>query len=151
MMQELHLATDYALLATKVTVQALGLAMSTLVVQERHLWLNLTEIRIAEKAHFLYAPISQGGLFSDTVVDFAQQFLTVKKQTEAIKHILPRSGSASNSGPQRQQAPPVHVKGSPCEGCSDSATVWTGSQTSTAVLTKEGGTCRPINRLLRTL
>lgn len=127
MMQELHLANNYVLRATKITVQALGQAMSTLVVQEHHLWLNLTEIRDAEKVHFLYAPISQGGLFSDTVVDFAQQFLTVKKQTDLIKHIFPRSGSAS---------PPVHAKGSPCEGCSDSATVWTGSQTSTAVLTK---------------
>lgn len=88
MMLELQLATDYALQTMKVTVQALGQAMSTLVVQERPLWLNLMEIPVSEKVHFLYAPISQGGLFSNTVVNFAQQFLTVKKQIEAIKHIL---------------------------------------------------------------
>lgn len=42
-MQELHMATDYALWAINVTPQALGRGMSTLLVQERcDLWLNLT-------------------------------------------------------------------------------------------------------------
>lgn len=40
-MQELRSATDYALWSTKVMAQALGWAMSTLVAQEQHLWLNL--------------------------------------------------------------------------------------------------------------
>lgn len=42
MMQQLRSMTDYELQAMKVTVQALGRVMSTLVVQERHLWFNLT-------------------------------------------------------------------------------------------------------------
>ncbi|KAL0157927.1 hypothetical protein M9458_046003, partial [Cirrhinus mrigala] len=89
LLYELRSATDYALRATKVTAQALGRAMSTMVVQERHLWLNL-------KARFLDAPISQTGLFGETVEEFAQQFSTVKQQTEAIKHILPlRAASAA--------------------------------------------------------
>ncbi|KAI2644665.1 Transposon Ty3-G Gag-Pol polyprotein [Labeo rohita] len=91
------LATDYALRATKVTAQALGRAMSTMVVQERHLWLNLAEMRDAEKARFLDAPISQAGLFCETVEEFAQQFSTVKQQTEAIKRILPSSADAATS------------------------------------------------------
>ncbi|KAL0152766.1 hypothetical protein M9458_052489 [Cirrhinus mrigala] len=91
LLHELRSATDYALRATKVTAQALGRAMSTMVVQERHLWLNLAEMRDAEKARFLDAPISQTGLFGETVEEFAQQFSTVKQQTEAIKHILPRN------------------------------------------------------------
>ncbi len=37
---ELRAATDLVLRATKVTAQSLGRAMSTLVVQERHLWLS---------------------------------------------------------------------------------------------------------------
>ncbi len=37
-MQELRTATDLALRATKVTARSLGKAMSTMVVQERHLW-----------------------------------------------------------------------------------------------------------------
>ncbi|KAL0169952.1 hypothetical protein M9458_034548, partial [Cirrhinus mrigala] len=54
--------------------------MSTMVVQEHHLWLNLAEMRDAKKVRFLDAPISQAGLFGETVEDFAQQFSTVKKQ-----------------------------------------------------------------------
>lgn len=71
-MQELCLAINYALQTTKVMRQALGQAMSMLVVQEQHLWLYLAEMRDTEKAHFLNAPISQGCLFSNTIEDFAQ-------------------------------------------------------------------------------
>ncbi|KAL0147058.1 hypothetical protein M9458_057582, partial [Cirrhinus mrigala] len=89
-MQELRAATDFALRATKVTARSLGQVMSTFVVQERHLWLNLAQMADVDKARFLNAPVSQAGLFGDTVEDFAQQFSAVQKQTEAIKHILPR-------------------------------------------------------------
>ncbi len=44
-LQELCTATDLALRATKVTARALGQTMSTLVVQERHLWLTLADMR----------------------------------------------------------------------------------------------------------
>ncbi len=86
LMQELRMATDFALRATKVTARSLGKAMSTMVVQERHLWLNLVEMKDVDKAHFLDAPISQAGLFGDTVEGFAQQFSAVQQQTEAIQH-----------------------------------------------------------------
>ncbi len=39
---ELSSATDLALRATKMTAQAIGRSMASLVVLERHLWLNLT-------------------------------------------------------------------------------------------------------------
>ncbi|KAL0150903.1 hypothetical protein M9458_053822 [Cirrhinus mrigala] len=94
-MQELRSATDFALRATKVTARALGQVMSTMVVQERHLWLNLAHKSDFDKVRFLDAPVSQVGLFGDTVKDFAQQFSAVQKQTEAIKHILPRRDKAS--------------------------------------------------------
>ncbi len=67
LMQELRTVTDFALRATKVTARSLGKAMSTMVVQERHLWLNLAEMKDVDKARLLDAPISQGGLFGDTV------------------------------------------------------------------------------------
>ncbi len=41
--------------ATKVTARSLGKAMSTMVVQERHLWLNLAEMKDVNKARFLDA------------------------------------------------------------------------------------------------
>ncbi len=87
LMQELRSVTDFALLATKVTARSLGKAMSTMVVQERHLWLNLAEMKDVNKARFLDAPISQAGLFGDTIEGFAQQFSAVQQQTEAIQHI----------------------------------------------------------------
>ncbi|KAL0187926.1 hypothetical protein M9458_015025, partial [Cirrhinus mrigala] len=65
-MQELRSATDFALRATKVMARALGQVMSTMVVQERHLWLNLAQMSDVDKVRFLDAPVSQVGLFSDT-------------------------------------------------------------------------------------
>ncbi|KAL0168512.1 hypothetical protein M9458_036734, partial [Cirrhinus mrigala] len=73
-------------------------------VQERHLWLNLAEMRDAEKVHFLDAPISQVSLFGDTVEEFAQLFSTVKKQTEAIKHILPQRAGKHQPSPTQAAA-----------------------------------------------
>ncbi len=89
LMQELGTATDFALRATKVTARSLGKEMSTMVVQERHLWLNLVEMKDVDKAHVLDAPISQAGLFGNTVEGFAQQFSAVQQQTEAIQHTCP--------------------------------------------------------------
>ncbi len=88
--QELRSATDLTLWAREVTAQSLGKAMSTLVVQERRLWLSLAERSDVDKVSFLDALISQAGLFGDTVEDCVQQFSAVQKQTEAIQHILPR-------------------------------------------------------------
>lgn len=48
-MQELHMVTDLALWETKVTARALAQTMSTLVVQERHLWPNLAEMRDVDR------------------------------------------------------------------------------------------------------
>lgn len=70
---------DYALRATEVMAQALGRVMSTLVVQEHCLWLNLAEMQDVEKVCFLYASISQVG---DIVVEFAQQFSMVKNKNK---------------------------------------------------------------------
>ncbi len=99
LMQELRTATDFALRVTKVTARSLGKAMSTMVVQEHHLWLNLAEMKDVDKARFLDTPISQSGLLGDTVEGFAQQFSAVQQQTEAIQHILPRRDAPSTAAP----------------------------------------------------
>ncbi len=112
LMQELRTATDFALRATKVTARSLGKAMSTMMVQEHHLWLNLAEMKDVDKARFLDAPISQAGLFGDTVEGFAQQFSTVQQQTEAIQHILLRRDAPSTAAPwARPQS--AHRRGRP--------------------------------------
>ncbi len=81
---------DLAPWVMKVTVQSLGEAMPTLVIQKHHLWLNLVEMRDVDKVRLLDVPVSQAGLFGDAVEDCAQQSSAAQKQTEAIQHILPR-------------------------------------------------------------
>ncbi len=120
LMQEMRTATDFALRATKVTERSLEKTMSTMVVQECHLWLNLAEMKDADKARFLDAPISQAGLFGDTVEGFAQQFSAVQQQTEAIQHILPRRDAPSTAAPgarpqsaRRRGRPPASSRAAP--------------------------------------
>ncbi|KAL0149234.1 hypothetical protein M9458_055468, partial [Cirrhinus mrigala] len=55
-MQELRAATDFALRATKVTLRSLGQVMSTVAVQERHLWLTLAQMADVDKAAFSTLP-----------------------------------------------------------------------------------------------
>jgi hypothetical protein len=98
-LQELRTATDLALRATKVTARSLGRAMSTLVVQERHLWLTLADMRESDKSGLLNSPISQGGLFGDAVESYAQQFSAAQKQSEVIKHIMPRRQAVAAPSP----------------------------------------------------
>ncbi len=112
-LQELRTATDLALRATKVTARALGQTMSTLVVQERHLWLTLADMREADKHRFLDSPISQAGLFSEAVEDFAQQFSAAQKQTEAFRHILPRRSAAVSTPPPAAAPPSARRRGRP--------------------------------------
>ncbi len=81
LMQELCTATNFALRATKVTARSLGKAMSTMVVQERH----LVEMKDVDKARFLEG--------------FAQQFSVVQQQTEVIQHILPRRDAPTTAAP----------------------------------------------------
>ncbi len=87
------------------------------LVQEHHLWLNLAEMKDVDKARFLDAPISQAGMFGDTVECFAQQFSAVQQQTEAIQHILPRSDALTTAArPQsarRRGCPPASSRAAP--------------------------------------
>ncbi len=44
--------------------------MASLVVLEHHLWLNLTEMKYADKVPFLDSPVSPTGLFGPAVEGF---------------------------------------------------------------------------------
>lgn len=79
-MQELCTAPNYPLWATKVTTQPLDL--STLVVQEHHLWLNLAKMRDAEKVCFLDAPIVHCRV--DLPLDFLRVTLSACISTKLI-------------------------------------------------------------------
>ncbi len=111
-MQELRTATDLALWATKVTARSLGQTMSTLVVQERHLWLDLADMSESDKHRFLDSPISQAGLSGDALESFAQQFSVAQKRTEAVG-ILPRRPAAVITPPPVAAPPPARRRGRP--------------------------------------
>ncbi len=72
-LKELCTTSGLALRATKVIAWCLGHAMSTLVVQERHLAVSGRH-GDADKVRFLKGPVSQTGLFGDAVENMAQQF-----------------------------------------------------------------------------
>ncbi len=88
--KELRRATDLALRATKHTARAVGRSMAGSVAVERHLWLNLTEIREKEKVFLLDAPISQSGLFGEAVSSVVEKFRSAKTQSAALKQFMPR-------------------------------------------------------------
>ncbi len=72
-LKELCTTSGLVLRATKVIAWSLGRAMSTLVVQERHLAVSGRH-GDADKVRFLKGPVSQTGLFGDVVESMAQQF-----------------------------------------------------------------------------
>ncbi|XDV20056.1 hypothetical protein PO909_025438 [Leuciscus waleckii] len=58
-------------------------------------------------------PLGQAGLFGGAVEDFAQQFSTAQKQTEALKHVLPRRPTAASTQPLAQAPQPARRRGRP--------------------------------------
>ncbi len=107
--KELRRATDLALRATKHTARAMGLSMAASVAAERHLWLNLTEIREKEKTFLMDAPISQSGLFGEAVSAVVDKFRSAKTQLAALNQFMPRRArdfSTPSSSVSREQPPP---------------------------------------------
>ncbi len=107
--KELRRATDLALRATKHTARAVGRSMAASVAAERHLWLNLTEIREREKTFLMDAPISQSGLFGEAVSAVVDKFRSAKTQSAALNQFMPRRArdfSTPSSSVSREQPPP---------------------------------------------
>ncbi len=72
--KELRRATDLVLRTTKHTARAVVRFMAGLVSAERHLWLNLTDIKEKDKTFLLDAPISKHGLFGESVTTVVEKF-----------------------------------------------------------------------------
>lgn len=119
LMQKLCTVTDLALPVTKVTAGSQGQTMSTLGVKEHHLWLNLAEMREVDKICFLLH-------LPDRLIrqrcHFTQQFSALQQQMKAIKHILPRQGTAANTHLSRAAPQPARRLGRPAE-CRNSPTI----------------------------
>ncbi len=112
--KELRRATDLALRATKHTARAVGCSMAASVAAERHLWLNLTEIREKEKTFLMDAPISQSGLFREAVSAVVDKFRSAKTQSAA--RLRPRKRFC----PPRTRSPHLNLSQPPFEAwCAD--------------------------------
>ncbi len=107
--KELRRATDLALRATKHTARAVGRSMAGSVAAERHLWLNLTEIREKEKVFLLDTPISQSGLFGEAFNSVVEKFRSAKTQSAALKQFRMRDHSTPSSSLSREQSLPRKV------------------------------------------
>ncbi|ROL54892.1 hypothetical protein DPX16_12761 [Anabarilius grahami] len=111
--RDLRSATDLALRATKAATQAIGRSMASLVVLERHLWLNLTEIKDQDKTAFLDAPVSPSGLFGPAVEGFTERFTAAQKSSQAMRHFLPKRSSSASAPSRPRPAPAQQTKPAP--------------------------------------
>ncbi|ROI73791.1 hypothetical protein DPX16_22902 [Anabarilius grahami] len=109
--KELRRVTDLASRATKHTVHAIGRSMAGSVAAERHLWLNLTEIRDKEKVFLLDTPISQSGLLGEAVNTVVDKFRAAKSQSAALRQFIPRRvRESSNPSPSLPRERSLHRK-----------------------------------------
>lgn len=72
--KELHQATGMSFWPTKEMDHAIGHSMTALVATERHLWLNLYEIKEKDKSFLLDAPLSPPALFGDEFSSVVERF-----------------------------------------------------------------------------
>ncbi len=82
-LRDLRSATGLAICTTKATAQAIGCLMSSLIVLERHLWLN-DEMKEMDKVPFLKAPVSSGSLVRPAVEGVAEHFMEAQKSYQVI-------------------------------------------------------------------
>ncbi len=103
---ELRRATDLSLRAAKETVKSIGRSMAALVATERHLWLNLSNIKGKDKNFLMDAPISPSGLFGGAVNSVVERFQESAKQAAAFQKLLRIhiSGAAEQEQPQTSKA-----------------------------------------------
>ncbi len=115
-------ATDFTLMATKRAAQAVGKAMGFMVVLQRHLWLNLADLKEAERKVLLNAPVTPSGLFGDAVESITERFAEAQKRAKATSHVMPgrtfqqqmarsRSSSAPGSAQRRDIPRPAPAVG----------------------------------------
>ncbi len=105
----LRAVTDFALIAMKRAAQAVGKAMCFMVLQ-RHLWLNLADLKEADRKVLLNALVTPSGLLGDAVEFITERFVEAQKHAKAMSHVMPRrtfqqqtTRSRSSSAPGSSQ------------------------------------------------
>ncbi len=71
------------------------------------LWLNLLEIRDAEKMAFLDSPVSQKGLFGPAVEGFTEHFSEAQKTSQVLRHSLPKRSTSMTASRQKTATQPA--------------------------------------------
>ncbi len=91
--RELSKTADLSLHATKETARAIGRSMAALVVAERHLWLNLSDIKDRDR------------VFPSGRPAFAFRHQEAKKQAAVFQRFLPRRSLAQGAAGREQPLP----------------------------------------------
>ncbi len=110
---ELHRDTYLSLKAAKEMAKTIGRSMAALVATERHLWLNLSNIKGKDKNFLMDAPISSSGLVGNAVNSVDKRFQESAKQEAAFQALLPRrshiSGLLSKGSSPKDPKPAPHA------------------------------------------
>ncbi len=109
-------------LRTKCAAQAIGRAMGFMVVQQRHLWLTLADLKDSDPKVLLKAQITPSGLFGDAVESIIERFSEAQKCAKAMSHVMPRRSfqppsrsrsSLATRPPQRREERPATATAAP--------------------------------------
>ncbi len=99
-------------MATKRAAQAVGKAMGFMIVLQRHLWLNLADLKDADHQVLLNATMTPSSLFGDVVESIIEPFVEAQKRGKAMSHAFQqqtmrsRSSSAPGSSQRRDDPRP---------------------------------------------
>ncbi len=104
--KDLRAATDFALMAMKRAAQSVGKAMGFMVFLQRHLWLNLADLKEADRKVLLNAPITPSGLFGDAVESITERFAEAQKRAKAMSHVMPRRTFQQQTARSRSSSAP---------------------------------------------
>ncbi|TKS65234.1 hypothetical protein D9C73_027835 [Collichthys lucidus] len=113
--EEMAVIADLSLRIQRVSVQATGRVMATLVIQERARWLSLANLTDRERDDILDMPIVPEGVFGSALATMQQRCETKKKDNEALKLCLPRKAPTPSPPVQRKSfaqaaSQPPHFK-----------------------------------------
>ncbi|XP_027901587.1 uncharacterized protein LOC114162038 [Xiphophorus couchianus] len=97
LLNEIRITADYILRTSRCAALSLGRGMASTVVAQRHLWLTLSDVPDRDRAIYLDEPVSTDGLFGQSLDAIQAKFELKKKQTEALRCIIPRRDARSRS------------------------------------------------------
>lgn len=87
--------------------------MASLVVLERLLWLNLTEIKESDRTALLDSPISLLDLFGSTVDGFAERYIAAQQSLQAMSRQLLHCLQSLQDGPVNSATTQANLSTSP--------------------------------------